>query len=114
MHDETAAGPAGDATGAKQAREARRWALRSLLLAPPVALASFVVGWLDPEGGETLLAAVALAIAFAAVFFGLAGLFALQYTREALPGETVPKWALPCGVAGIAGGFVAGLVGLIT
>lgn len=106
----TAARPGPEA----RAREARRWALRSLLAGPPTALASFVVGWMDPEGGETILAAAALAVAFGAVFFGLAGLFALQYTREALPGEPVPKWALPCGVAGIAGGFVAGLLGLVT
>lgn len=98
----------------ERAREGRRWALRSLLAGPPTALAAFVVGWLDPEGGETVLAATALAVAFGAVFFGLAGLFALQYTRETLPGEEVPRWAVPCGVAGIAGGFVAGLTGLVT
>lgn len=97
-----------------RARDSLRWSLRSLLLAPPTALGAFVVGWFDPEGGETLLAATALAVAFGAVFLGLAGLFALQYAKESLPGEPVPKWALPCGVAGIAGGFLGGLMGLVT
>lgn len=102
---------------AEKRREAlwvRAWSLRSLRIAPVVAAMSFAVGWLDPEGGETPLAALALAIAFMAAFFGLAGLFGLQQANERLAERSRPSWALPCGLSGIFGGFLGGLLGLIT
>lgn len=108
-------GPALDeAEKQREAQWVRTWSLRSLRAAPLAAAASFVVGWFDPEGGETLLAALALAIAFMAAFFGLAGLFGLQQSNERLANPARPAWALPCGLCGIFGGFLGGLVGLIT
>jgi uncharacterized membrane protein YfcA len=111
--------PAGDpapnqAEKRREAQWVRTWSLRSLRLAPGVAAASFVVGWFDPEGGETPLAALALAISFMAAFFGLVGLFGLQQANERLAERSRPSWALPCGLCGIFGGFLGGLVGLIT
>jgi uncharacterized membrane protein YfcA len=98
----------------REALWVRAWSLRSLRAAPITAAGSFVVGWLDPEGGETPLAALALVVAFMAAFFGLAGLFGLQQANERLSERSRPSWALPCGVGGIFGGFLGGLVGLIT
>ena len=108
-------GPAqAEAEKRREALWVRTWSLRSLRIAPVVAALSFAVGWLDPEGGETPLAALALAIAFMAAFFGLAGLFGLQQANERLAERARPSWALPCGLGGIFGGFLGGLLGLIT
>ena len=98
----------------REALDVRRWSVRSLKAAPPTVALSFGVGWLDPEGGETLLAATALVFAFVAAFFGLAGLFGYQYSKERLPEQAPYRWAVTFGITGILGGFLAGLVGLVT
>ena len=98
----------------REALEVRRWSVRSLKAAPPTVVVSFGVGWLDPEGGETLLAATALVFAFVAAFLGLAGLFGYQYSKERLPDQAPYRWAATFGITGILGGFLAGLVGLVT
>jgi uncharacterized membrane protein YfcA len=83
-------------------------------VAPFVAAASFVIGFLDPHGGENPLAASALAVAFVAVACGLIGVFLLLYASEKIAGFVRPRWAAPMAVGGILGGFLGGIVGLIT
>jgi hypothetical protein len=93
---------------------AARWAPRLCAFAPVVAFAAFVIGWLDPHGGENPIAATALAVAFLAAGVGLAGLFLSLLASERVPGFVRPNWALPCAIGGIAGGFLGGLLGVIT
>ncbi|MEY2808376.1 MAG: hypothetical protein RIR65_2793 [Planctomycetota bacterium] len=114
QEDPTGGVARGEADKRREALRVRSWSLRSLRAAPLAAAGSFVVGWLDPEGGETPLAALALVVAFMAAFFGLVGLFGLQQADERLSERSRPSWALPCGLCGIFGGFLGGLVGLIT
>ncbi|MBL8861704.1 MAG: hypothetical protein JNK02_06790 [Planctomycetes bacterium] len=93
---------------------AATWGPRLCAVAPFVAVVSFVIGFLDPHGGENPLAASALAVAFVAVASGLIGLFTSLYATEKVPGFVRPRWAAPAAVGGIAGGFLGGIVGLIT
>jgi len=93
---------------------AARWAPRLCAAAPLVAIMAFVIGWFDPHGGENPIAAAALAVAFAAAGFGLSGLFLSLLASERVPGFERPRWSLPCAIGGIFGGFLGGLLGVIT
>lgn len=93
---------------------AATWGPRLCAVAPFVAAISLVIGFLDPHGGENPLAASALAVAFLAVACGLIGLFLALYATEKVPGFVRPRWAAKAGVAGIAGGFLAGILGVVT
>jgi hypothetical protein len=95
------------------------WGPRLCAAAPFVVAASVFVGLFDPHGmdpdsGENLLAAIALAVASAGVALALLGGFMCLYAGERVPGFVRPKWATACAIAGIAGGFGAGLLALIT
>jgi hypothetical protein len=90
------------------------WGPRLCAAAPFVVAASVVVGLFDPHGGESLPAAIALAIAFHGVALALFGGFMCLYAGERVPGFVRPKWATACAIAGVAGGFGAGLLALIT
>jgi hypothetical protein len=92
----------------------RALALVSCAVAPPTALVAFVCGFLDPDGGESLLAGIGLAVGFIAVFFGLAGLFALVFVKEADATKPMPNWAAPAGVIGCLGGMIAGFFSFLT
>ncbi len=93
---------------------AARWAPRLCALAPVVAFTALVIGWFDPHGGENPIAASALAVAFMAAGVGLAGLFLSLLASERVPGFVRPRWSLPCAIGGIFGGFLGGLLGVIT
>ena len=82
--------------------------------APFVVLASLIVGFFDPHGGESLLAAGAFLVAFLAVACAFFGGFLCLFASERVPGFLRPKWATACAIIGIAGGFGAGLLALIT
>ena len=101
----------GDA-GAQHA--AAVWGPRLCAAAPLVVAASLAVGTLDPHGGENLIAAGAFVISFLAVACALVGGFLCLYAAEKVPGFVRPKWATACAIGGIAGGFGAGLLALIT
>jgi hypothetical protein len=96
------------------ASNAARWAPRLCAASPFVALVSIAVGLFDPEGGENLIAASALAIAFVGVAFGLGGLFTTLLASERADGFRAPRWALPCAIGGIGANFLAGILGVIT
>ena len=87
----------------------------SCALGPVFAIVAFALAVADiGRGDQSILAAVTLVIAFIAVFFGLTGLFVLQMGKELPSAPAAPAWAVPCGVAGIVGGFFVGLFGVIT
>jgi hypothetical protein len=90
------------------------WSPRLCALAPVVAVAALVIGWFDPHGGENPIAASALAVAFLAAGVGLSGLFLSLLASERVPGFVRPGWSLPCAIGGIFGGFLGGLLGVIT
>ncbi len=90
------------------------WGPRLCAAAPVVVVISVIVGMFDPDGGETWIAAAAFGIAFLGVACALFGGFACLYAGEKLPGFVRPKWATACAVIGIAGGFGAGLLALVT
>ncbi len=93
---------------------AATWGPRLCAACPVVTALSFIVGFLDPHGGENPIAATALAIAFVAAGVGLVGLFTCLFATERVPGFVRPRLAVPLAVGGIGGAFAAGLVGLIT
>ncbi len=93
---------------------AARWSPRLCATSPFVAVVSLIVGLFDPEGGESLLAASALLVAFIGVAIGLGGLFTTLLASEVVPGWRAPRWAFPCAIGGIGGGFLAGVLGVIT
>jgi len=93
---------------------AAQWAPRLCALAPIVVLAALVIGFLDPHGGETPLAAASLAVAFLAAGCGLGGAFLAALAVEKVPGFVRPRWALPCAIVGVVGGFLGGILGVIT
>lgn len=99
---------------AKRADPASTWGPRLCAAAPVVVVISLVVGFFDPHGGESLIAASAFVISFLAVAFALFGGFMCLYAAEKVPGFVRPKWATVCAIIGIAGGFGAGLLALIT
>jgi len=90
------------------------WGPRLCAAAPVIVVVSLVVGFLDPSGGETPLAAGAFVVAFGAVASAFFGGFMCLYAGEKVPGFVRPKWATACAITGIAGGFGAGLLALIT
>lgn len=94
--------------------QAAVWGPRLCALAPCVVVASLVFGAFDPHGGENWIAASAFVVAFGAVACALFGGFMCLYAAEKVPGFVRPRWATACAVAGIAGGFGAGLLALIT
>lgn len=102
---------AGDVRGHELAA---RWGPRLCAAAPFVVATSVVVGLFDPHGGENLIAAAAFVIAFCAVASALFGGFMCLYAAEKVPDFVRPKWATTCAIGGIAGGFGAGLLALIT
>ena len=103
-------------TAPTKAERIARWSARSCALAPAIDVVAFVLAWLDiGHGGDvTVLAATTLFLCFMAVFFGLVGLFMLALAREMPGAPPRTRWAAPCGIAGILGGFGVGLFGLIT
>jgi len=98
----------------QRAHPAAVWGPRLCAAAPVVLVISLVVGFFDPHGGETPLAASAFVVAFLAVASAFFGGFMCLYATEKVPGFVRPKWATACAVTGIAGGFGAGLLALIT
>jgi len=90
------------------------WGPRFCAAAPIVVGISIVVGMLDPHGGESWVAALAFVIAFTGVGCALVGGFACLYAAEKTPNFVRPKWATACAALGIAGGFGAGLLALVT
>jgi len=90
------------------------WGPRLCAAAPVVVATSLVVGFLDPHGGESPLAASAFVVAFLAVACAFFGGFLCLFATEKVPGFVRPKWATACAITGIAGGFGAGLLALIT
>jgi hypothetical protein len=99
---------------AKRADPAAVWGPRLCAAAPVVVAISIVVGLFDPHGGENWIAAIAFVVAFLAVACALFGGFMCLYAAEKVLGFVRPKWATTCAVIGIAGGFGAGLIALIT
>jgi hypothetical protein len=91
-----------------------RWSARSCALAPVIDVVAFVLGCIGAghDDDASVLAATMLFLCFMAVFFGLVGLFMLALARD-LPGAPPrTKWAAPCGIAGILGGFILGGFGV--
>jgi hypothetical protein len=99
---------------AQRADPAAAWGPRLCAAAPVVVVASLVFGAFDPHGGENWVAASAFVVAFCAVACALFGGFMCLYAGEKVPGFVRPKWATACAIAGITGGFGAGLIALIT
>jgi hypothetical protein len=99
---------------AKRVDPAAVWGPRLCAAAPVVVVISLVVGFFDPQGGESWIAASAFVVAFLAVASALFGGFMCLYAAEKVPGFARPKWATACAIGGIAGGFGAGLLALIT
>lgn len=98
-----------------QAERTLCWSARACALAPLLATVALVLAILDFGGrDETLLSAITLALCFVTTFFGLAGLFGLALARETPAVAPAPKWAVPCGIAGILASFGVGLFGLLT
>lgn len=90
------------------------WGPRLCAAAPVVVGVSLVVGFFDPHGGESALAASAFVVAFLAVACAFFGGFLCLFASEKVPGFVRPKWATACAIGGISGGFGAGLLALVT
>lgn len=98
----------------KRVDPAATWGPRLCAAAPFVVVLSLVVGFVDPHGGENWIAASAFVVAFLAVACALFGGFMCLYAAEKVPGFVRPKYATACAIGGIAGGFGAGLLALVT